>query len=228
MACVIGILLIALIVVIVLRIRSKHSDSEENDSDDDYDDYDDYEDDGLVDFDNPMFSDQVQEPTNNQKPSTKISSDTMDLFDVQDIDLNSSPEVKVSPRQKEDNVSKNKVTDPISTDSMIDMEALSKALSDVKLDDFTSSEKNIGNTQKLEAINRELGDPISTDSMIDMEALSKALSDVKLDDFTSSEKNIGNTQKLEAINRELGEELEHSKEYPSADEDDFDITKFDD
>ena len=131
LACVIGILLIALIVVIVLRIRSKHSDSEENDSDDDYDDYDDYEDDGLVDFDNPMFSDQVQEPTNNQKPSTKISSDTMDLFDVQDIDLNSSPEVKVSPRQKEDNVSKNKVTDPISTDSMIDMEALSKALSDV-------------------------------------------------------------------------------------------------
>ncbi len=181
LACVIGILLIALIVVIVLRIRSKHSDSEENDSDDDYDDYDDYEDDGLVDFDNPMFSDQVQEPTNNQKPSTKISSDTMDLFDVQDIDLNSSPEVKVSPRQKEDNVSKNKVTDPISTDSMIDMEALSKALSDVKLDDFTSSEKSIGNTQKLEAINRE-----------------------------------------------LGEELEHSKEYPSADEDDFDITKFDD
>lgn len=155
-ACVVAILIVALVAVLILRKKSHTTYDGDDGSDSDYeDDYD--EDDGLMDFDHPG-----------------VSSDTMDLFDVQDMepqDTNPDP-----------------VPDSAS---------------------FAPSSPHY-----------------SSDSMIDMEALSKALSDVHTNE-ADSDNEIGNTQKLEAISRELGRELYDSQE-PAADDDDFDITKFDD
>lgn len=168
LACVVAILIIALIVVLILRSRSNHAD-DYDDPDDDYDEEEIYEDDGLNDFDNPMVSENLSETSNHMRESSGVSTDTMDLFDVQDMDIDSMEKEK---------------------------------------------------TPKVS--------PDSTDSMIDMEALSRALSDVKPDPSASSGKIMGNTQKLENINRELGKELDHPIHPSSDDDDDFDITKFDD
>ncbi|HIS57526.1 MAG TPA: hypothetical protein IAB48_12865 [Candidatus Fimimorpha excrementavium] len=185
LGCVVAILIIALIVVLVLRSRSRKPEDGGNGPDSDYEDDEDYEDDGLMDFDNPMFSDIQSEVKNNRSQNTQISSDTMDLFDVQDIEQEPAFDQNVS-----------------------------KAASSNDSNESVSAADNYSQ-------------PESTDSMIDMEALSKALSDVRPEDTVSS-KPIGNTQKLEAINRELDEELSGSRNQAADDDDDFDVTKFDD
>lgn len=167
LGCVVAILIVALIIVLILRSRSRRPEGGGNDPDSDYEDDEDYEDDGLTDFNNPMFSD-IQSEAKESRSSNKVSSDTMDLFDVQDIEPESGfdqkPSEPVSSDGSGESVSAadqyNTYSQPDSTDSMIDMEALSRALSDVQPED-TASSKPIGNTQKLEAINRELDEELS-------------------------------------------------------------------
>ncbi len=167
LGCVVAILIVALIIVLILRGRSRRPEGGGNDPDSDYEDDEDYEDDGLTDFNNPMFSD-IQSEAKESRSSNKVSSDTMDLFDVQDIEPESGfdqkPSEPVSSDGSGESVSAadqyNTYSQPDSTDSMIDMEALSRALSDVQPED-TASSKPIGNTQKLEAINRELDEELS-------------------------------------------------------------------
>ncbi len=148
LGCVIVLLFIALIVVLVLRSRSKKSEQfEDGEEDEDYDDYDDYDEDSG-------FIDQSLIPDD-----TSLTSDEQAFFDQEPM---VTPNTDDANRHEDsmgsstsDSAQPAKEPSDFSDDSMIDLEALSKALSDIA--PAAPSEKSQQtNTQKLDMLSREL------------------------------------------------------------------------
>ena len=151
LGCVIVLLFIALIAVLVLRSRSKKSEQfEDGEEDEDYDDYDDYDEDSG-------FIDQSLIPDD-----TSLTSDEQDLQDFSDQEPLATANADDENRQEDgmdsstsESAQPAKGPSDFSDDSMIDLEALSKALSDIA--PAAPSEKSQQtNTQKLDMLSREL------------------------------------------------------------------------